>query len=549
MSMRNWLLRRPSSGAYALVALALLTGVALRFLRFFASRSLSQDESQLAVNIITRSFRGLFSELDFNQAAPQGFLAGQKLVVDIFGTNDYTLRLLPLAAGCLALFVMVLLAREVLRGAFVALAVALFAFLDPLIYYAATDKQYSVDAFLATTILWLGFRSISRPDDKWPLVLFTAIAATAIWFSHPSVFVSAGVSLALVGAAMLRREWHWALATASGSAVWLVSFGVFVLVGLPNVSGVQQSLDNLPGAYGSAGFGSGGLTETGALRTTVGAFRYVAGIPQIVPLGDYDGGIVIGFFAAALCLVGLRSMSKRSAEKATALTAPLVMMLIAWGIGRYPLIGRTQLFLAPAYVLFLTEGISSLGSRKRSVKVRTTLAVIGAVVIASVFALGIKQAVDPPNFNEIKPVLNYVARAQRPGDTVYVYFTAQPQLRYYLECHCAGSAFERAQRRGLWPLRRSSGGTAQFASRLRSVPPRLIVADYRGQAPSLYVGDFDALRGRRRVWILLPEVDGRTRTFLLEQLNRRGRQRAAFSVSHGGDDPNGVSVYLYDMTS
>jgi hypothetical protein len=86
-------------------------GIMLRLLEFFKSRSLSQDEAQLALNIMNRSFDRLFGQLDFNQAAPQGFLALQKTMVEAIGESEYSLRLLPFLAGTLALVLLPFLAR------------------------------------------------------------------------------------------------------------------------------------------------------------------------------------------------------------------------------------------------------------------------------------------------------------------------------------------------------------------------------------------------------------------------------------------------------
>jgi hypothetical protein len=62
-----------------------------------------------------------------------------------------------------------------------------------------------------------------------------------------------------------------------------------------------------------------------------------------------------------------------------------------------------------------------------------------------------------------------------------------------------------------------------------------------------YISDFDALRGRRRVWFLLSSLEDprRMRTFLLDQLDQRGTQRAAFTIGSG---KGAAGLYLYDMS-
>jgi hypothetical protein len=147
----------------------------------------------------------------------------------------------------------------------------------------------------------------------------------------------------------------------------------------------------------------------------------------------------------------------------------------------------------------------------------------------------------------MKPVLEYLAGEELAGDSVYVYYTAQPQLRYYLECNCAGPQFEAAKDAGLWPLRPGRGGPSQWAPALRSVPPRLIVAQDRGGDPLSYSSDLDPLRGRKRVWVLLPAIQQSARAAFLRELDRRVMRRATFGVGDVGDFESAVVVYLYDM--
>ena len=49
-------------------------GVLVRLARYLADFSLEVAESQLALNLVERSFADLLSTLDYDQAAPVGFL-------------------------------------------------------------------------------------------------------------------------------------------------------------------------------------------------------------------------------------------------------------------------------------------------------------------------------------------------------------------------------------------------------------------------------------------------------------------------------------------
>jgi hypothetical protein len=522
-------------------------GIMLRLVEFLKNRSLSQDEAQLALNIMNRSFDRLFGQLDFNQAAPQAFLALQKTMVEAIGESEYSLRLLPFLAGTLALVLLPFLARGVVSAPAVPLAVALFALSDPLIYYTTSSKQYAVDVLIATIVLLVGFRFGDRPYQASAALGFAGVGATAIWLSHSSVFVLAGVSAALMVGSLTRRQWRRARNVAAASGAWVVSFGVFFLTALDNVGGIQRTLSSTPGALGVSGPGDAGVPDS-ELRTSLGAFRYVAGVPHFLERGSNDAGAIIALVAGVFCIAGLVSLIAKRPENGLALISPLVFMLIAWGLGDYPLLGRTQLFLAPIYVLLAAEGVVSLTRKARHRGVRMAVVVSAGIVGAALAAPAVANTVRPRAFHEMKPVLEYIAREELAGDSVYAYYTAQPQLRYYLECGCAGSRFEAAQDAGLWPLRPGRGGPGQWAPALRSVPPRIIVAQDRGIDPSSYLSDLDSLRGRKRVWVLLPAIEQSTRTTFLRELDRRGTRRGMFGVGDVGEFKSVVVAYLYDMT-
>ena len=81
------------------VAAILVYGVAVRLVHYLAGRPLWRDEAALALNIVNRSFAGLIQPLDYNQAAPLGFLALEKATILVGGHSEYALRFWPLVFG------------------------------------------------------------------------------------------------------------------------------------------------------------------------------------------------------------------------------------------------------------------------------------------------------------------------------------------------------------------------------------------------------------------------------------------------------------------
>jgi hypothetical protein len=268
-------------------------------------------------------------------------------------------------------------------------------------------------------------------------------------------------------------------------------------------------------------------------------------VPHFLDRGNNDAGLILVFVAVVFCLAGLWSLWARRPEAALLLLSPLLFMLVAWGLHKYPTLGRTQLFLVPSFVLLLAEGIVFALRRVRQRGARLAVLVCAVTLGVAMVLPSLGHATDPRRFEDLKPVLAYLARHERGTDALYVYYTAQYQLRYYLECGCGGRAFEDAREAGRWPYRPEPGGAGEFAPALLSVPPRLIVGTFRGRDPLPYVSDLEALRGRRRVWFLLSSLEDQQRAFLLAELDKRGARRAAFLVGKGKD---AAGVYLYDMT-
>ena len=67
--------------------LIIVFGIVVRLVQYLSNRSLWADEAALALNIVNRSYSELGQPLDYDQAAPIGFLWLEKLAIDIFGNK------------------------------------------------------------------------------------------------------------------------------------------------------------------------------------------------------------------------------------------------------------------------------------------------------------------------------------------------------------------------------------------------------------------------------------------------------------------------------
>lgn len=77
-------------------------GILVRLAQYLYNRSLWNDEAALALNIVNRSYFELLQPLNYDQGAPIGFLLVEKLAVQLFGDNEYALRLFPLLSAIIS---------------------------------------------------------------------------------------------------------------------------------------------------------------------------------------------------------------------------------------------------------------------------------------------------------------------------------------------------------------------------------------------------------------------------------------------------------------
>ncbi len=522
---------RASWTVWGIVAL----GCVLRLLQLAANRSLSGDESFLALNVADNPWHHLLHRLDFNQVAPTLFLLAQKTSVTILGRSEVALRLIPAVAGIAAMVLFPLLARRLLDRDAVPLAVLLFALCDPLVAWGATDKQYAVDVFATVAVLLLA----ARARAEWTPRSVTALAlggSVAVLLSFPVSVVLAGAGSTLAVLMALRRAWSRVAVVGGVSALWLAVFAIEYRLAATGIHALQTSLGGTAGG-GSSG---GGSFATDAQS----AFRYVTGIPIFLRFGERDAGRVAEVFVAVLWLVGVAHLARRRPVSASLLVLPLAFALGAVLVDAYPLLPRAMLYTTVLLWLPAAQGGVLLVRRARTPELQVAAATAVGAVALLLLVPAAGHAVRPRATQEMRPALERLAGEVRPGDTVYVLYSAQYGLRWYLECGCTDAAVARATADGLIPLVRAAEGPDQWAPALASSPPRFLVAAFRGHDPSPYVADLRALRGRRRVWVLLANVPTDFRHVVLDALGGMG---SAISSYRANGDESAAALYLYDL--
>lgn len=469
-------------------AIALTVGVVLRLIAWLHNRSFWLDEVYLALNVTGRSFTELWQPLDHDQGAPVGFLMLVKAAHALAGDGERVLRFVPLVSGLLALALFARLARRLLRPDAACFAVALFACAPKLIHYSAELKQYSTDV-LATVALLLIL--IVRDERRWPIA--AVAGAIAVWFSHPALFVLAGVGVALGVRAWATGDMPRMKQLVIVGAAWLVSFALCYWLCLRDLGRNSYLLN-----YWSEFFAPvppRGFDDAGwYVRTFARLF-------------DGPGGIAVADVSLAapaglLYLFGMYTLARSRPWLAASLAAPLLTALVASALHKYPFGGRLLLFAVPLLFLGIAESWTALPAGFGRL---CALTVLAAPALTS-----LQQAVRPNPTEDTRPLIEHLARHWQPGDGVYLSPMAQSPFDYYgprtgLGADCVIGRSERGDWAGI------RNGVAK-------------------------------LSGRRRVWFFVTHDRGPDQQFILWQLDQAGRRIEEHLYP-------GCALYRYDLSS
>jgi hypothetical protein len=489
-----------------MIGLALGLGVIARLVQYLLNRSLWLDEAQLALNLTHRSYAGLLQPLDYHQGAPVGFLLLEKVALRSLGGSEYALRFVPLVAGFVSLFLFYKVAKESIRPNAVPIAIGLFAISPSLIYYSSEVKQYSTDVAIALAIYSIAL--VGKPSE-WSnsrIAALGVVGAAAVWISHPSVFVLAGIGATAASVFLVRKQWDRLARLSLLACMWLTSLGIsywFFLRGLTR----DRDLLN----YWADNFMPLPPKSVSDLKWFVDSFFGFFG--QTVSLQ------LVGL-AALTFVTGAAYMYSRDRMKMAFLFVPALLTLVASSLHKYPFGGRLALFLVPGALLVIAEG-----AKRIQIVTSRNAAVVGYTLIALLFldpsmylihhfakphSLVPRSGIMLPE--EIKPVLAYVRAHEQNGDVVYLNTGSQPAYQYYAE---------------LYGIRENN----------------LVLGTAVGDDAKDYVSDFEPLRGRR-TWIVVSHASGggaiqvKHFEFYLGMIGKRMEQFTA----------PGTGVYLYDLS-
>ncbi|MEO1762837.1 MAG: glycosyltransferase family 39 protein, partial [Cyanobacteria bacterium J06629_18] len=371
-----------------LIWLFICIGIFLRFNQYLLNHSLWIDESFVALNILDRSYLELFKPLEYNQGAPIGFLLAVKFATQIFGNSEQSLRLFPFLSGIFSIFLFYKVARWFGTLTTTAIAVGLFALCDRLIYYSAELKQYSSDTFIALLLYFLSIQ-LSNKTTNIQLIIFAVVGAIAIWFSHPSVFILAGIGLTLLISAWIKKEWSNFSKYIAVSLTWLASFIAFYIVSiqeLSNNAALQKSWDSNHNSFMPL--------PPVSLNDLKWYFE------KFFEVFNYPSGLYLTGIAALAFVIGLQSIFSSNKQKFYLLISPLLVTLLASGLHKYPFKGQLLLFIIPSVLLIVASGTQQIIEKTRDNFKTFSIGFVSLLFLHPFYyvALSLNAPQIPPNF-------------------------------------------------------------------------------------------------------------------------------------------------------
>jgi hypothetical protein len=417
----------------------------------------------------------------------------------MLGKHEFALRLFPLLAGLISLWLFYRLLTRVTYGIGLLIPLALFAFNPRLVYYSSEVKQYIVDVTVTILLLLLAAPAFSASPRKQDFAWLTLAGLLALWFSHPALFVLAGIGLALVVIILQRRDYSSFPLVIGMGIVWLISIVFLYVLILKDLSQNAYMREYWLGAFAPMPLWSDWTWFATSIPTNIRLQFGMPYAPLLVFLIMLIGWIVLWFhqqeYALIFVFLGL-------------------VTLIASALQFYPLMERMILFLVPVGLILIGKALEAIHLRLQDNSFAGVLAIslLAGYLLFGSFVASIQNFIAPKYFEHIRPTMGHLRDTWKDGDALFVSNGALPAFRFYAPFY------------GLEAIPYEYGRREDYKA-IENIASQLMTLD-----------------GEPRAWILFSHVNEREgfneREFVLEILNQMGEEKREFRVP-------GTSVFLY----
>lgn len=403
-----------------ILPILLLIGIALRLVVYFQNRALMLDEANLALNIVEKNGWEFFQSLDYQQYCPPVFLLLSKWSSQLFGVQEWSLKLLPLLAGILLLVLLLKVAQQLLLSPWVVgYLLLVWSFSHLALRYSTELKQYSVDAFVALGLIYQALKQQKMAWNGKNSLFWMLLGNVALWTSMPSIFI-----LATIGVAFLYENWkekkRLPLGLMLTGGIWLLSFGVYFWLIL-----YQDAQGEALQEYHAHFFFDLWPTSQAAWGNNLELGRIL--------LSKLTDATVLGLIlAGGLLLVGGYQLVMGDKFKALLFLLPLVWTILASHVGLYSFIPRLILFLIPILLITMGVGLDWLWQQS---KLLPKLGIGVLLLISIINKQGYQHFWKKLEIENSREAIAYIAAHKEPKDWIYVESGAVPAFVFYNQWH------------------------------------------------------------------------------------------------------------------
>ncbi|MDR1120974.1 MAG: hypothetical protein LBM08_08655 [Dysgonamonadaceae bacterium] len=151
-----------------IVVLVLIAGAVLHLSQFLYNRSLWIDEAWVALNLIHKNSLELLRPLDYGQVAPVLFLQIEKLFSTLLPNVEYGFWIFPFICFFAALYFFYKIVKKNLPDSSeIVMALSLFVFNIPFIWYSSETKQYMVEVFVFLSMFYFTQKDYQKVSNKY----------------------------------------------------------------------------------------------------------------------------------------------------------------------------------------------------------------------------------------------------------------------------------------------------------------------------------------------------------------------------------------------
>lgn len=396
-----------------LLGLIVLLGFLLRLKGLLGNSDLWHDECALAWNVKYRNFGDYFGILRFMQMAPPFFMIMVKIITNVFGISNISLRILPFFAGVASIIAFYFLAEKTLKSKTIALwAVFLFVINQRLIGYSFEFKQYNFDVFFAIICLLFFINLDWEKLKAKKAVLYGVLLSIVPWLSFTSAFIIAGGIINILFNVVKNKAKNLLFPLSAFLFPLVISCLIYLKIYLVNnytgthmVNYWHDSFLNLDPVF--------------FFSILVSNLRYFFFSMQYILL------------AIILLIAGINIFYKEKSQFIRIFSISFALLVILSLLHIYPFRTRLILFLLPMFLLLMMKPLDKAMFDKK-IKLAMVLLITALTFYSQIVAINSYIHVKNISRGEYPhEMLDYMMKNIKKGDNIFVNSASDVEFYYY----------------------------------------------------------------------------------------------------------------------